>query len=85
MLPTGFRRPAADKTQTTYIGIEAWGRGVFQEMRLMESWGGRWPALEAVRQTGEHTRRQGQIKEMGGGLFPASPYGLVSWAKVNRR
>ena len=42
-------------------------------------------ALEAVRQTGEHTRRQGQIKEMGGGLFPASPYGLVSWAKVNRR
>ena len=50
----------------------------------MESWGGRWPALEAVRQTGEHTHRHGRIKEMGA-LFPASPYGLVSWAKVNCR
>ena len=41
-------------------------------------------ALEAVRQTGEHTHLQDQIKEMGA-LFPDSLYGLVSWAKVNRR
>ena len=40
--------------------------------------------LEAVRQTGEHTHQQGRIKAMGA-LFPDSPYGLVSWAKVNRR
>ena len=65
--------------------MEAWGQGVFQEMLLMERRGGRWPALEAVRQTGEHTHLQDRIKEMGGGVVPASPYGLVSWAKVNRR
>ena len=58
MSPSKLLRPVAGKTQTTHVGKEAWGRGVFKEMRLMENWGGRWPALEAVRQTGEHTHPQ---------------------------
>ena len=36
-------------------------------------------ALEAVRQSGDHARQQGQIKEMGCGLLPVS-----AWPPVGR-
>ena len=70
MSPTGLRRLAADKTQTTYIGIDAWAGTAAPWKRCVKP---------------GNTRANGSKSRRWGALFPASLYGLVSWAKVNRR